>query len=149
VPEVANVFRRANIPFRSVSGYLRQESAWERINQWIRAAHVRAALRHARHGLMGHLYPGMLDVSTDITLLSTTFGSHVEVLEFDDLRVRVEEVSDIETKERMELARQVFTLDDSVVDEDFEWGAKVSVGLDWRTTTAVSTESSTSGSVQA
>lgn len=130
VPEVANVFRRANIPFRSVSGYLRQESAWERINQWIRAAHVRAALRHARHGLMGHLYPGMLDVSTDLTLLSTTFGSHVEVLEFDDLRVRVEEVSDIETKERMELARQVFTLDDSVVDEDFEWGAKVSVGLD-------------------
>ena len=35
---------------------------------------------------MGHLYPGMLDVSTDLTLLPVTFGSHVEVLEFDDLR---------------------------------------------------------------
>ena len=130
VPEVGNVFRRAGIPFRSVSGWLRQESAWERIGQWIRAAHVRAALRHARHGLMGHLYPGMLDVSTDLTLLPVTFGSHVEVLEFDDLRQRVERVTDAEVAERMALARQVFTLDETVVDDDFAWGAKVSVGLD-------------------
>ncbi|MGW3117660.1 arabinose isomerase [Streptomyces sp. NPDC001107] len=130
VPEVGNVFRRAGIPFRSVSGWLRQESAWRRIEQWIRAAHVRAALRHARHGLMGHLYPGMLDVSTDLTLLPATFGSHVEVLEFDDLRHRVERVTETETRDRMGLARQVFTLDDSVADEDFAWGAKVSVALD-------------------
>ena len=130
VPEVGNVFRRAGIPFRSVSGWLRQESAWRRIAQWINAAHVRAALRHARHGLMGHVYPGMLDVSTDLTLLPATFGSHVEVLEFDDLRVRVEDVTDAQTRDRMDLARQVFTLDDTVVDEDFAWGARVSVGLD-------------------
>lgn len=130
VPEVGNVFRRAGIPFRSVSGWLRQESAWQRIEQWIRAAHVRAALRHARHGLMGHLYPGMLDVSTDLTLLPATFGSHVEVLEFDDLRHRVEKVSEAETRERTALARRIFAVDDSVVDEDFAWGATVSVALD-------------------
>ena len=130
VPEVGNVFRRAGIPFRSVSGYLRQESAWVRIEQWINAAHIRAALRHARHGLMGHLYPGMLDVSTDLTLLPTTFGSHVEVLEFDDLRQRVEKVTEAETAARMDLARQIFTLDESVVDDDFAWGATVSVALD-------------------
>ena len=130
VPEVGNVFRRAGIPFRSVSGYLRQESAWTRIEQWINAAHVRAALRHARHGLMGHVYPGMLDVSTDLTLLPTTFGSHVEVVEFDDLRQRVEKVTDVETTARMDLARQIFTIDDTVVDDDFAWGARVSVALD-------------------
>lgn len=130
VPEVGNVFRRAGVPFRSVSGWLKQESAWERIGEWIAAAHVRAALRHARHGLMGHLYPGMLDVSTDLTLLPATFGSHVEVLEFDDLRVRVDAVTDAETTQRMDLARDIFTIDDSVVDEDFAWGARVSVALD-------------------
>jgi L-arabinose isomerase len=130
VPEVGNTFRRAGIPFRSVSGWLRQESAWERIGTWIRAAHVRAALRHARHGLMGHLYPGMLDVSTDLTLLPATFGSHVEVLEFDDLRERVLAVSPSAVKERMELARSIFTLDDTVQEDDFAWGAQVSVGLD-------------------
>jgi L-arabinose isomerase len=130
VPEVGNTFRRAGIPFRSVSGWLRQESAWQRIGRWITAAHIRAALRHARHGLMGHVYPGMLDVSTDLTLLPVTFGSHVEVLEFDDLRERVLAVTPDETRERMEAARKIFSLDDTVREEDFAWGAQVSVGLD-------------------
>ncbi|AMM21468.1 arabinose isomerase [Frondihabitans sp. PAMC 28766] len=130
VPEVGNVFRRAGIPFRSVSGWLEEDYSWRRIERWVTAAGVRAGLRHARHGLMGHLYPGMLDVSTDLTLLPTTFGSHVEALEFDDLRVRVEKVTDAETEARMELAREIFTIDDSVDDGDFAWGAKVSVGLD-------------------
>jgi L-arabinose isomerase len=130
VPEVGNLFRRAGIPFRSVTGWLRQEAAWQRIGRWIQAAHIRAALRHARHGLMGHLYPGMLDVSTDLTLLPTTFGSHVEVLEFDDLRERVLAVTPDEVGDRMELARKIFVLDDSVDPDDFAWGAQVSVGLD-------------------
>ena len=130
VPEVANVFKRAGIPFRSVSGHLKQESACARISQWVHAAGVRATLRTARHGLMGHLYPGMLDVSTDLTLVSTQFGSHVEVLEFDDLRVRVDEVTDAQVAERVALARQIFTIDPSVKDDDFAWGARVSVGLD-------------------
>ncbi len=130
IPEIGNVFRRANIPFRSVSGWLRQDSAWERIGSWVRAARVRSVLRHARHGLMGHVYPGMLDVSTDLTLLPVTFGSHVEVLEFDDLRQRVDRVTEDETRARMDLAREVFELDASVVDEDFAWGATVSVALD-------------------
>lgn len=130
VPELGNVFRRAGIPFRSVSGWLRQDAAWERIEEWIRAAHVRAALRHARHGLMGHLYPGMLDVSTDLTLLPATFGSHVEVLEFDDLRVRAAKVTDAEVAARMSLTRDIFALDDTVIEEDFAWGARISVALD-------------------
>ena len=130
VPEVGNLFRRAGIPFRSVTGWLRQESAWDRIGRWVQAAHVRAALRNARHGLMGHLYPGMLDVSTDLTLLPVTFGSHVEVLEFDDLRERVLAVTAAEIAERMDLARKIFVLDESVREDDFAWGAQVSVGLD-------------------
>jgi L-arabinose isomerase len=105
VPEMGNVFRRAGIEFRSVTGHLRQDAAWERIATWVQAAKIRAALRDARHGLMGHLYPGMLDVSTDLTLLSAAFGSHVEVLEFDDLRQRLERVTDAEAAARMALAR--------------------------------------------
>jgi L-arabinose isomerase len=131
IPEIGNLFRRAGLAFRSVTGHLRDEDAWRRIEQWIDAARVRGVLRHARHGLMGHLYPGMLDVSTDLTLVSTQLGSHVEVLEFDDLRERVTAVTPAEIAERVELARQVFTLDeDSVNPEDLDWAAQVSVGLD-------------------
>jgi L-arabinose isomerase len=130
LPEMGNTFLRAGIPFRSVTGYLTDERAWTRIEGWIKAAAVRATFRNGRHGLMGHLYPGMLDVSTDLTLVSTNFGGHVEVLEFDDLRVRVAEVTEAQIDERIALAREVFAVDDSVQDEDFRWGAKVSVGLD-------------------
>jgi L-arabinose isomerase len=134
LPEMANAFERAGVSFRSVSGHLEDERAWARIARWVRAAGVRGALRHGRHGLLGHLYPGMLDVSTDLTSVSTQLGGHVEVLEIDDLRVRVAAVTDAATDERVALARSVFDVDDGVataVDPaDLAWGARVSVGLD-------------------
>jgi L-arabinose isomerase len=130
LPEMANAFLRCGIPFRSVSGYLEDERAWTRIGRWVRAAGVRAALRRGRHGLMGHLYPGMLDVSTDLTLVTANFGGHMEVLEFDDLRVRVEKVTDTETEAKKKEATEIFELDGSVNAEDFTWAAKVAAGLD-------------------
>ncbi|MEO5873917.1 MAG: L-fucose/L-arabinose isomerase family protein [Streptosporangiaceae bacterium] len=130
VPEVGNVFRRAGIEFRSVSGHLRQDSAWRRIDRWVHAAGVRGRLRHGRHGLMGHLYPGMLDVSTDMTLISTQLGSHVEVLEFDDLRVRVEKVTDRQAAAKRAEAEATFEFADTVRDADLDWAVRVAVGLD-------------------
>jgi L-arabinose isomerase len=58
LPEVANAFERCGIAFRSVSGYLSDERAWERIARWVKVASVRTGLNKGRHGLMGHLYPG-------------------------------------------------------------------------------------------
>lgn len=130
VPEVGQVFRRAGIEFRSVTGWLRQDAAWERIMAWVRAAGARSRIRTARHGLMGHLYPGMLDVSTDLTTVSTTFGSHVEVLEFDDLRERVLAVTDRLVDERIAMVSDIFQMDASVNADDLRWAAQVSVGLD-------------------
>ncbi|MFC3999007.1 arabinose isomerase [Nocardiopsis sediminis] len=130
LPEMANTFLRCGIPFRSVSGHLEDERAWTRIERWVRAAGVRAALRRGRHGLMGHLYPGMLDVSTDLTLVTANLGGHVEVLEFDDLRVRLPEGDSAEVAAKVAEAREVFEVDASVVDDDFRWGARIAVGLD-------------------
>ncbi|WP_156753530.1 L-fucose/L-arabinose isomerase family protein [Actinokineospora pegani] len=130
LPEMANAFRRVGVEFRSVSGHLADERAWTRIERWVKAAGVRAALRHGRHGLLGHLYPGMMDVATDPTLVTAQLGGHVEVLEIDDVRVRAEAVTDAETTARVELAREVFTLADSVAADDLRWAARVSVALD-------------------
>lgn len=130
LPEMANVFERCGIAFRSVSGYLEDDRAWSRVARWVQAAGVRAAFRRGRHGLLGHLYPGMMDVSTDPTLVTAQLGGHVEVLEIDDLRVRVERVTEGQTTDRMALARALFRLDDSVQEDDFRWAARVSVALD-------------------
>ncbi|RYJ31714.1 putative L-arabinose isomerase [Streptomyces sp. L-9-10] len=130
LPEMANAFERVGVPFRSVSGHLEDERAWQRIGRWIRAAGVRSVLRNGRHGLMGHLYPGMYDVSTDLTMVPGRLGGHVEVVEFDDLRVRVEQVKDDDLTAKLDETREVFALADSVVEEDLRWAARVAVGLD-------------------
>jgi L-arabinose isomerase len=130
LPEMANTFRRCGVPFRSVSGYLEDERAWARIGRWVRAAGVRAALRRGRHGLMGHLYPGMLDVATDLTLVPANLGGHVEVLEFDDLRVRADAATDAEVAAKLRQARDTFDLAGSVNDDDLTWAARVAAGLD-------------------
>jgi L-arabinose isomerase len=129
LPEIANAFERAGVPFRSVSGFLHEERAWKKIYSWIQAASVKSILRNSRHGIMGHLYPGMLDVSTDMTMVTTHFGGHMEVLEFDDLRVRVEKVSEKEIDKVLDEARSIFEIDKTVVEEDFRWAGKVAVGL--------------------
>lgn len=129
LPEIVSALRRCGVRARSVSGYLDDDRAWSRVAGWLGAARARHALR-GRHGLLGHLYPGMLDVSTDPTLVVSQFGGHVEVLEIDDLRVRVEQVSGSDVTGRVGLVRSVFDLDDSVGAEDLEWAARVSLGMD-------------------
>jgi L-arabinose isomerase len=61
------------------------EATWTEIEQWLAAARVRTSLASARLGLMGHYYSGMLDIMTDVTLVSIAFGTHVELLEVDEL----------------------------------------------------------------
>jgi L-arabinose isomerase len=130
LPEVGNAFERCGIPFRSVSSHLSDDRAWARIGAWVRAAGVKRALRTGRHGLMGHLYPGMLDVSTDLTMVPAHFGGHVEVLEFDDLRVRVAEIGDDAVAQKLAAVTATFELDDSVVDDDLLWAVRVACGLE-------------------
>src|SRR4051794_19350081 len=103
VPEFANTFNRAGIPFRVVNGLLGLEStpaisltdevthahpeaaqAWHEIEDWARAAAVRSTLQHSRFGFLGNTYSGMLDMYSDFTLIQAQTGLHVEVLEMGD-----------------------------------------------------------------
>ncbi len=129
LPEIGNTFLRAGIGFRSVSGHLDEPRAWDKVAAWVAAARVAAALRTARFGLMGHLYPGMLDVSTDLTMLSAQLGGHVEVVEFDDLRERVQDVADADVDMVLAAVDEIFTVDASVQPDDLRWGATVAAGL--------------------
>ena len=81
VPEAANAFERAGIPFHAVNGLLgldktpeisvadevtadmpQAKRAWAEIFDWARAAGVKRALAHARFGFLGNNYSGMLDM---------------------------------------------------------------------------------------
>lgn len=98
IPEIANAFHRAHIPYRAVNGLLglsktpafakadeitdnRPEAirAWDEIREWCLAAGVKHTLQHARFGFLGGYYSGMLDMYSDFTMLQAQAGMHIEL----------------------------------------------------------------------
>jgi L-arabinose isomerase len=131
VPEIANVFRRCNIPFFQVTGMLENDpAAWGEIDEWLDAAQVAHAMEHNRLGVMGHYYGGMLDVYSDLTLQCATFGGHIEILEVDELAALREAVSRAEIDARICDFMQVFDVQADCSRDELERAARTSVALD-------------------
>src|SRR3954468_16144921 len=139
VPEIAGAFTRARIAHDTVAGTIDDDPrAWEKIGAWVRAAGVARALRSARIGFLGHVYPGMLDMYSDFTAVHAQIGAHVEVLEIDDLGARVAQASDDEVAAKQADIRAMFDFADPsddpiagpIEDDQLDWSARVAVGLD-------------------
>lgn len=130
VPEIANVFTRAGIPFHQVTGYLDAPATWTEIHEWLAAAKVRSTLRNGNLGLLGHYYSGMLDVATDITQISITFGCLVEMLEVDELSALRENTTAQEIDQRVRDFRDHFDIQPDCPPAELERAARTSVALD-------------------
>ncbi len=130
VPEIAAAFFRSGLRFNVVSGQLENDSkAWEAIEGWIRATAVKKTLNSNRCGFLGHYYPGMLDMYSDFTMLSSQTGMHVEILEMDDLQVRVDAVTSDDIHRVKDQAAALFEFDETVNPESLDWSCRVAAGL--------------------
>lgn len=130
VPEISNVFRRAAIPFHQVTGVLGEDQTWARIADWLAAAQVKSVLAEARLGLLGHYYNGMLDVSTDLAQICITFGTHIEMLEVDELSALRETVSDNDIARRVQDIQAQFAVQQDCPEGELKRAARTSVALD-------------------
>lgn len=153
VPEVSNAFERAGIPFRVVNGLLGLENtpaisvadevtshmaqarrAWAEIGQWARAAQVRRSMQGARFGFLGNNYSGMLDMYSDMTMLQSQLGLHIEILEMCDLDTELKRVTPEEVALKRRQVEEFFVISgDSPSDpiarkpseEQLEWACVV------------------------
>ncbi|MEG2286495.1 MAG: L-fucose/L-arabinose isomerase family protein [Ruthenibacterium sp.] len=153
IPETANAFNRAGIPFHAINGLLglaqtpafahadeataarpEAQRAWDEIAQWCAAAGVKRTLQHARFGFLGDYYSGMLDMYSDLTMLQSQTGMHVEVLELCDLDQMLQRVTDAEIREKQALVQDFFDISgdspsDPIAkkptDEQLVWACKV------------------------
>jgi L-arabinose isomerase len=130
VPEIANLFARAHIPFHQVTGVLDEVETWRQIEGWLAAAGVRSALAEARLGLMGHYYSGMLDIMTDVTLVSIAFGTHAELLEVDELSEICASVSEADMARRVNEFYTAFDVQADCPAEELRRAARTSMALD-------------------
>lgn len=131
VPEIANVLRRLHIPFQQVTGMLHDDPAcWADLEGWLTAAEIAKILSHSRMGLMGHYYSGMLDIATDLAQVSGRFGTHIEIVEVDQLSGLRREVTAQETAAKVVEFRSFFSIDEECSPEELERAAVTAVALD-------------------
>jgi L-arabinose isomerase len=130
VPEIANVFTRAGIRFHQVTGVLEDDPIVESaIEEWIEAARVAHVMAHNRLGVMGRYYNGMLDIYSDLTAQSTVFGTHIEVLEMDELARLRREVSEEDTVACLHRIRSDFDVQADCDENELRRAARTAVAL--------------------
>jgi L-arabinose isomerase len=130
VPEIAGVFDRSGISYDIVTGYLQDPIAWKEIESWTRAAGLVHAMRSNRMGILGHYYGGMLDVYTDLTKQSATFGTHFEMLEMCELKKYRDEATPAQVADKIAEFHTAFQVDAACQSEEIERAARTSVALD-------------------
>ena len=131
VPEIANVFNRARIPFHQITGILQGDAAvWQEVDEWIEAARVAHVMEHNRMGVMGHYYCGMLDIYSDMTQQCAYFGGHVELLEVDELAALRAKVSKVDVRSRVAEFKKCFEIQSDCSKAELERAARTSVALD-------------------
>lgn len=130
VPEIANVFNRAGIPFRQVTGTLDDAGAWDEIQGWVDAARVKSALASTHLGILGHYYNGMLDVYSDPTQIAVSFATHIEHLEIGELRELRNRTSDAEVESKKEEFRREFQVLAECPPEEVTRAARTACALD-------------------
>ncbi len=131
VPEIANVFKRSNIPFYQVTGVLEGDATvWQEIDEWVAAAATARALYYNRMGLMGNYYGGMMDIYTDLTAINATFGGHMEIIEVDELSALKKSVTEAEIDKKMEEIHAAFDVQADCAEDEIKRAAKTAVALD-------------------
>ncbi|CAG5017083.1 L-arabinose isomerase [Dyadobacter sp. CECT 9275] len=130
VPEIANVFKRAGIPFYQITGVLDDDpEAWTAISEWIEAAKVANIMYHNRLGVLGNYYGGMLDIYSDLTRHCAVFGGHIEIMEVDELSAIRQEVSDLEVQSMLDEFKETFDIQDDCLPAELERAARTAVAL--------------------
>jgi len=130
IPEFASVFNRSNIKYDIITGYLQEEYVRNEIKSWIQAAQVCKGMRNNRMGILGHYYGGMLDVYTDLTMQSAVFGTHIEMLEMDELKIHRDSVTEKELSEKLQELSYSFDIVQECEPYEIERAARTSVALD-------------------
>lgn len=130
IPEIAGVLSSAGLKRSIVTGYLGDEATKSEVISWVEAAKAVRGMRDNRMGLLGHYYCGMVDVYTDLRKVSATFGTHLEIVEMDELAAIRDQVSEAEVEAKVKEFHDKFDVNPNCSEYETSRAAKTSVALD-------------------
>ncbi|MBQ3079479.1 MAG: L-fucose/L-arabinose isomerase family protein [Clostridia bacterium] len=140
MPEIAGVYLRLGkkMPPCIVFASSQTDLIKREVLSWQRAIAAKAAFKYAQFGYLGHTYEGMYDMHTDPTAFSSTFKSHVKMLEMCELAKYADQVTDDQVQAKIAIIKNTFSIQDPsidpltdyVQDSDLEWSARMACALD-------------------
>lgn len=131
VPEIANVFKRSNIPFHQITGMLNNDPhVWQEVEEWVTAAKVAHTMYNNTLGVMGNYYGGMLDIYSNLTLQCATFGGHIEIIEVDELSGLRNGVTSTEIDDKIQIINKWFDIQSDCSEDEVKRAASTAVALD-------------------
>lgn len=140
IPEFTCVAQRLGqkVPHAIIGTLYGDENAVAEINEYCQIAKVLHSIKYARIGQMGHVLEAMLDMHTDPTLITKTFGCHVVQTEPEDVFYYYQNVEEKELNRYKGRIKEFFDMPDPVSDpitrkltgEDFNTAAQVGVALE-------------------
>jgi L-arabinose isomerase len=140
LPEFACVAMRMGrqIPPMIIGTLHDDDAAEAEIVEYCQIAKVLHSLQNARIGQMGHVLEAMLDMHTDSTLLTATFGCHIVQTEVEDIFRHYREADSEKVTRQKEKILGFFDTPDPMVDPitqkltdaDLEMAARVGTALE-------------------
>ena len=120
-PEVTAALLKSNIRYDCIVGSIEEDpDVTKEIEQWCIAANAARRTRYGKIGLLGHPYPGMMDLYVDETKLMNKIGFYSEFLELHQIRNALKDVSQEECEQFGEYVKTHFELQVPTDTEDFD-----------------------------
>ncbi len=115
--------------FKTVVGSKNDESAYEKMNDYIKASQAIEDIRESNIGIIGHVFRGMYDIELSKTFLKSTFGVNVISIQSSHLLETWKGVTNEETKIETDALLKRFKIK-NVTENDVFYACKLAIAME-------------------
>lgn len=129
VPGITNLLERANMPYFLITGHYTQPFVAGSFDTILKAVAAFKRIWGSRLGMIGHLYPGMLDFGYDPTSMYTTFGADTVPISERTMVTAFEEADENDIAELRVRLEKLYSKADDLPADEFDRSVQTAVAL--------------------
>jgi len=129
VPGITNLMEREGMPYFLVSGHYTDESVSHAFNTIFKAVAAFKRIWGAKLGMIGHLYPGMIDFGYDPTTMYTTFGAATKPILENVIMNAFNSIDEKDVKSLAEKLGNTYAKADDFEEEEFTQSVRTALAM--------------------